>query len=86
MELELEHRLEAPVVIGSEVDIQSPGATPQQDDSVLLEGGEDTGRGRVGEGAEPSASPGTHRDIPVPDRLQRFYFESDALVLKNNAE
>lgn len=85
MELELE--VPEPVVIGSEVDIQSPGATPQQDDSVLLEDGEDAGRGRAGEGAEPDDSTGrAEKHTPVPDRLQRFYFESDALVLKNNAE
>ena len=89
------------VVIGSEVDIQSPEPTPLQDDSVLLEdcgkqeaeggdwegvrhtgwGADGTGGGGKGEGGE-----GGGGDVEVPDRLQRFYFESDALVLKNNVE
>ena len=78
------------VAIGSEVDIQSPEPAPLQDDSVLLEncdrrtkgGGKgDVGRGTSGEGGSEEGG-----DRGTPNRLQRFYFESDALVLKNNIE
>ena len=78
------------VAIGSEVDIQSPEPAPLQDDSVLLEncdgrtkgGGKgDVGRGTNGEGESEEGGDGG-----TPNRLQRFYFESDALVLKNNIE
>ena len=63
--------------IGSEVEIQSPRPALLQDDTVLLDGGGVGEMGEVGEGVS---------DVGTPDRLQRFYFESDALVLKNNVE
>ena len=72
------------VAIGCEVDIQSPGPAPLQDDTVLLEGcagGEVTGGDGDRGGRREEGD-----DVDVPDRLQRFYFESDALVLKNNIE
>ena len=88
----MEESLTVSVAIGSEVDIHSPEPTPLQDDSVLLE---DCDRGwREGEGGEGvvgGASYGKRGsekddDMEMPERLQRFYFESDALVLKNNIE
>ena len=91
---------ELAVTIGSEVEIQSPRSSPQPDDSVLLEApprvaveGAEEGEGGGGEegegvGGEEGGGGGGDKedDVGVPDRLQRFYFESDALVLKNNIE
>ena len=85
---------ELAVTIGSEVEIQSPRPSPQPDDSVLLEecdsakveAGEN---GEVVEGGGGEGEGGREMEkdeVRVPDRLQRFYFESDALVLKNNIE
>lgn len=84
---------ELAVTIGSEVEIQSPRPSPQPDDSVLLEEcnsakmeGEN---GKVVEGGGGEGEGGREMEkdeVGVPDRLQRFYFESDALVLKNNIE
>ena len=88
----MEASLTVSVAIGSEVEIQSPEPAPLQDDSVLLEGC-DGGRreGEEGEGVVGGASHGEGGrerggDMEIPERLQRFYFESDALVLKNNIE
>ena len=84
---------EEPVVIGSEIDIQSPAPTPKQDDSVLLETDDAPsaeGEQEVGESArlkvESEGGSDGSNAVSGPERLQRFYFESDALVLKNNAE
>ena len=94
MATELEIAVEEdPVVIGSEIDIQSPVPSPKQDDSVLLETDNlpsAKGEREVGESTRLKVgSEGGSDDsnaVSGPDRLQRFYFESDALVLKNNAE
>lgn len=75
------------VAIGSEVDVQSPQPAPLQDDFVLLEGGD--GQQREGDGGDPPGGEGGSKegtDVTIPNRLHRFYFESDALVLKNNVE
>ena len=82
------------VTIGSEVEIQPLKPAPLQDDSVLLEssngGIQPRAEGEVGEvkeeGGGESGGETENKDVGVPDRLQRFYFESDALVLKNNIE
>ena len=83
------------MAIGSEVDIQSPEPAPMQDDSVLLEQcagdkeeEEEEGRRGVGGEGVPVGKEGRGGGGKVgnPDRFQRFYFESDALVLKNNIE
>ena len=91
-----EETLTVHVAIGSEVDIQSPEPAPLQDDSVLLEQregeGEGEGEGEMGTGGGGGVSGGREEgeggggDVGSPNRLQRFYFESDALVLKNNIE
>lgn len=84
---------ELAVTIGSEVEIQSPRPSPQPDDSVLLEecdsAKEEGENGEVVEGGGGEGEGGREMEkaeVGVPDRLQRFYFESDALVLKNNIE
>ena len=86
---------ELAVTIGSEVEIQSPRPSPQPDDSVLLEEcdsakveGEngEVVEGGGGEGEGEGEREMEKDEVEVPDRLQRFYFESDALVLKNNIE
>ena len=76
----------AVVVIGSEVDVQSPGLPQQEEeDTVSLQA-----PGPAGEaGLATDSAPRDRReseDATNSDRLQRFYFESDALVLKNNIE
>ena len=88
----MEESLTVSVAIGSEVDIHSPEPAPLQDDSVLLE--DCDGEWRKDEGGEEvvgGASYGERGsekddDTEMPERLQRFYFESDALILKNNIE
>lgn len=82
------------MAIGSEVDIESPEPAPLQDDSVLLEGC--SGGDNIGESGESGESgvggvsgivgERVGEEDSDPERLQRFYFESDALVLKNNIE
>ena len=76
---------EAAVVIGSEVDVQSPGLPQhEEENTVSLQA-----PGPAGEVGPADSGPGDRReseDATNSDRLQRFYFESDALVLKNNAE
>ena len=80
------------VAIGSEVDIHSPEPPPLQDDSVLLEdcdGGwreGEGGQGIVGEASHGEGESEKDGGMEMPGRFQRFYFESDALVLKNNIE
>lgn len=85
----MEDTLTVSVAIGSEVDIQSPQPAPLQDDCVLLEGGDGQPR-EEGRGAAPGGEGGTQEGgtdaTGIPNRLHRFYFESDALVLKNNVE
>lgn len=84
----MEETLTVSVAIGSEVDIQSPQPAPLQDDCVLLEGAD--GQQREGDkvvtpGGEGETQEGTDA-TGIPNRLHRFYFESDSLVLKNNVE
>ena len=84
------------VAIGSEVDIHSPEPAPLQDDSVLLDNGAQERKTGEEEGNNRGETPGgtafeerdstRGHDVGAPGRLQRFYFESDALVLKNNIE
>lgn len=80
----MEEALTVSVAIGSEVDIQSPQPAPLQDDSVLLEDGD--GRQREGDERQDTGGEDGINVTGIPDRLHRFYFESDALVLKNNVE
>lgn len=80
----MEETLTVSVAIGSEVDIQSPRPAPLQDDSVLLEDGD--GQQTEGDKREGTGDEDGTNVTGIPDRLHRFYFESDALVLKNNVE